>query len=106
MARILVIEDDGDLRDIVAYNLAQAGHELRAAAAGRDGLRTMADWRAELVVLDLMLPDMPGTDVCRALRADRRTGDVLIMMLTARSTEIDRVVGFELGADDYLTKPF
>ena len=106
MARVLVIEDEEDLQEIVSYNLRQAGYEVVSAVRGKDGLRLFADQKPDLVILDLMLPDIPGTEVCRTLKADARTKDVPVLMMTAKGEEIDRVVGFELGAEDYVVKPF
>jgi two-component system, OmpR family, phosphate regulon response regulator PhoB len=106
MARILVIEDERDLQTVLDYNFRQAGHEVLQALRGEDGLRLARAHRPDLVCLDLMLPDLPGTDVCKALKADPTTRDIPVLMLTAKGEEIDRVVGFELGADDYVTKPF
>jgi two-component system phosphate regulon response regulator PhoB len=106
MPTILVIEDEPDLREVLEFNLRQAGHEVLGAARGADGLRLAKQHVPDLVILDLMLPDRPGTDVCRDLRADAATRALPILILTARGEEIDRVVGFELGADDYMTKPF
>jgi two-component system phosphate regulon response regulator PhoB len=106
MASILIVEDEPDLRDVLEYNLRQAGHETVAAASASEALRLVKARQPDLVVLDLMLPDRPGTDVCRELRAGAPTRGLPILMLTARAEEIDRVVGFELGADDYVTKPF
>ncbi len=105
MARILVIEDERDLQQVLDYNLRAAGHEVAAALNGRDGLRLARERRPDLILLDIMLPDIPGTEVCRTLRGDRALRDVPIVMLTARGEEIDRVVGFELGADDYVVNP-
>jgi two-component system, OmpR family, phosphate regulon response regulator PhoB len=106
MARILVIEDESDIRQVLDYNLRLAGHEVVAAARGQEGLRLAREHRPDLVLLDLMLPDLAGTEVCRALKDDPSTRRTPVMILTARVEEIDRVVGFELGADDYVTKPF
>jgi two-component system phosphate regulon response regulator PhoB len=106
MARILVIEDEKDIRDVLEYNLRQAGHTVQLAATGKDGLRLARESSPELVILDLMLPDIPGTDVCKVLKQEAGTRDTRVMMLTAKGEEIDRVVGFELGAEDYVTKPF
>jgi len=103
---VLVIEDEPDLVRVLEYNLRQAGMEVRSAGRARDGLALARAEPPDLVLLDLMLPDSPGTEVCRALRADPRTRTVPIIMVTARTEELDRVVGFELGADDYVTKPF
>ena len=106
MARILVIEDEEDIRQILAYNLRQAGHELQTADCGKTGLALARGEKPELVLLDLMLPDISGLDICRQLKSDPATRDIPVIMVTARSEEIDRVVGFELGADDYVVKPF
>lgn len=106
MARILVVEDERNLQEILEYNLRQAGHEVLPALRGQDGLRLARERRPDLVVLDLMLPDLPGTEVCKALRREPGTQHLPVLMLTARGEEIDRVVGFELGADDYVVKPF
>jgi two-component system, OmpR family, phosphate regulon response regulator PhoB len=106
MARILVIEDEADIRQILEYNLRQAGHDVIGVDRGKLGLDSAGTRPPDLVLLDLMLPDMSGLDVCRTLKADPRLRQVAVIMLTARTSEIDRVVGFELGADDYVTKPF
>jgi two-component system phosphate regulon response regulator PhoB len=105
-ARILVVDDEADLLELVAYNLRQAGHQVVTA---RDGLTALAEarrQRPDLIVLDVMLPDVNGTEVCRRLRRDAATSSIPVVMLTARTEEIDRVVGFEVGADDYVPKPF
>src|ERR1700683_4809302 len=106
MARILVIEDEKDIQDVLAYNLAQAGHKVQIASRGEEGLRLARERKPDVILLDLMLPDVPGTEVCKQLRSQASMKDVKIMMLTAKGEEIDRVVGFELGADDYIVKPF
>ena len=106
MARILIVEDEADLRELVAYNLQAAGHEIVEAATGAEALAQLRRSRPDLVLLDLMLPDIPGTEVCRKLRADPNLAATPVVMVTARGEEIDRVVGFELGADDYVVKPF
>jgi two-component system phosphate regulon response regulator PhoB len=106
MARILVIEDEVDLQQVLGYNLRQAGHEVRLAARGTDGLKLARDERPDLILLDLMLPDVSGNEVCKQLKKSESTGAVPVMMITARGEEIDRVLGFELGADDYVVKPF
>src|SRR5688572_22797675 len=106
MARVLVIEDERDIREVLAFNLKEAGHEVLAASEAREGLRLARDRKPDLVLLDLMLPDQPGTEVCRQLKADGATRDIPVIMLTAKGQEIDRVLGFELGADDYVVKPF
>lgn len=106
MARLLVIEDEKDIQDVLAYNLEQAGHKVLLASRGAEGLRLAKEKRPDVVLLDLMLPDVSGTDVCKQLKADPATRDAKVIMLTAKGEEIDRVVGFELGADDYVVKPF
>ncbi|MGC4116184.1 MAG: winged helix-turn-helix domain-containing protein [Myxococcales bacterium] len=106
MAKILVIEDERDLQDVLDYNLRQAGHEPVAALRGREGLERARTLAPELILLDLMLPDLSGSEVCKALKRDPATARVPVVMLTAKGEEIDRVVGFELGAEDYVVKPF
>lgn len=106
MARILVIEDERDLRAVLEYNLTAAGHEVFQAERGCEGLRLAREHRPDLVLLDLLLPDVSGIEVCRILRDDEMTRGIAIVMVTAKGEEIDRVVGFELGADDYVAKPF
>ncbi len=106
MARILVIEDEPDLREVLQYNLTQAGHRPAVAATGEAGLKLAVESRPDLVLLDLMLPDISGTVVAKSLRRDPKTQAVPIIMVTAKVEEVDRIVGFELGADDYVAKPF
>ena len=106
MAHILVIEDEADIRQVLEYNLRQAGHEVSVAERGEAGLALARQRRPDLVLLDLMLPDISGLDVCRTVKSDPARREIPVIMLTARSDEIDRVVGFELGADDYVVKPF
>jgi len=100
---ILVVDDEPAVTDLLAYNLRKAHYEVLTAADGREALRLARDCAPDLVLLDLMLPGMDGLDVCRELR---KTGDIPIIMITALGEETDRVVGLELGADDYVTKPF
>ncbi|MCL6416570.1 response regulator transcription factor [Aestuariirhabdus sp. Z084] len=102
--RILVIEDDPDINKLVAMSLADANHNVDCCNDGAEGLQRALQHDYALLVLDLMLPGLDGLEVCRRLRAEQRT--LPILMLTARDSEADRVVGLELGADDYLTKPF
>ena len=103
MARILIVEDELGLAETLAYNLRQEGHEAILASDGLQGLdRARADM-PDLIILDLMLPTIDGFEVCRLIRRD---SDVPIIMLTAKSREVDKVVGLEIGADDYVTKPF
>lgn len=104
--RILVIEDERALREVLEYNLTKEGYEVLTASDGQDGLRRAQAQLPDLVVLDLMLPVIEGLEVCRQLRGNSRTKDVPVLMLTARSEEVDEVVGFQMGADDYVTKPF
>jgi len=106
MARILIIEDEKDLQELLAYNLRQAGHTPIIAGSGREGLAVIPDHRPDLVLLDLMLPDISGVEICRKLKSDPATRDLPIVMVTAKGDEVDRVVGFELGADDYVVKPY
>ena len=103
---ILVVDDEPDLLELVRVNLVQAGYEVVTAETGNDALRALRRSAPDLVVLDLMLPDRSGTDVCREIRSDPDLAHLPVIMLTARSEEVDRIVGFELGADDYVTKPF
>jgi two-component system, OmpR family, phosphate regulon response regulator PhoB len=106
MANVLIIEDEADIRHVLEFNMTAQGHTVLTAGRGGDGLRIARDRKPDLVLLDVMLPDMSGTDVCRQLRADQNLRDMRIVMLTAKGEEIDRVLGFELGADDYVVKPF
>jgi len=106
VATILVVDDERDLVSLLDFNLRQAGFETVLAANGEQALQAARLRAPDLVLLDLMLPDLPGTEVCRQLKSDPRTRAVPVVMLTARGEELDRVVGFELGADDYVVKPF
>ena len=103
MTRILIIEDEESYRDATAFMLRKEGFEVLTAEDGETGLATYDRSGADLVLLDLMMPGMPGTEVCRQLRA---RSNVPVIMVSARDSEIDKVVGLELGADDYVTKPF
>jgi two-component system phosphate regulon response regulator PhoB len=104
--RILVAEDEPDMLQMVTSNLQGAGFEVLSAEDGATALTMARDEQPSLIVLDLMLPGMSGLEVCRALKREPETAIIPIVMLTARAEEVDRVVGFELGADDYITKPF
>jgi two-component system, OmpR family, phosphate regulon response regulator PhoB len=107
MARVLVIEDESDLRALLEHNLKSAGHEVMVAGDAAAGLALARERRPpDLVLLDLVLPDGSGLDVCRTLKSQAYTRDAQVMMVTGRGAEIDRVVGLELGADDYVVKPF
>lgn len=104
--RILIVEDESDLAELIAFHLRTEGCHVEIAGNGRLGLeRALAD-PPDMILLDLMLPEMTGSEVCRNLRRESRTTSVPVLMLTAKGEEIDRVVGFEVGADDYVVKPF
>jgi len=103
MTRILIVEDEESFSDPLSYSLRKEGYEVAVADNGTDGLRIFATHGADLVLLDLMLPGMSGTEVCREIR---RTSSVPVIMLTAKDDEFDKVLGLELGADDYVTKPY
>ena len=105
-SRVLIVEDEHDLQRVLTYNLRQAGFDVGSALDGETALRVAKQERFDLVLLDLMLPDMPGTEVCRRLKQSPQTAAVPVVMVTARGEEVDRIVGFELGADDYVVKPF
>jgi len=104
--KILVVEDEKDIRDLVRYNLQQEGFAVIETDSGDAVQRMVREQRPALIVLDLMLPGTPGLDVCRALRSHPQTADLPIVVLTAKAAEMDRVLGLETGADDYVTKPF
>ena len=104
--KILIVEDDRDIAEMVEYNLTEAGYETVTAPDGRIGVESAAKDRPDLIILDIMLPVMDGFEVCRALKANRSTADIPIIILSAKSQETDKVLGLELGADDYVTKPF
>ncbi|MBL8625524.1 MAG: response regulator transcription factor [Myxococcales bacterium] len=105
--RVLIVEDEVDLAATLEYSLTREGYQVTVAHSGQAALAAaLADPGPDVVVLDLMLPDIPGTEVCRRLREHERTRELPIVMCTAKDTEIDRVVGFEVGADDYVVKPF
>ena len=103
---VLVVDDEEDIRRLVSFNLSDAGFKVESVENGADALVAAARLRPSVVVLDLMLPDVSGMEVCRRLRADESVADAAILMLTARGDEYDRVLGFEVGADDYVVKPF
>jgi two-component system alkaline phosphatase synthesis response regulator PhoP len=104
--RILVVEDDPDIADLVARYLTKAGFDVDRASNGRNALQIIVDEVPALIVLDLMLPEIDGLEICRHIRANPRTAVVPVIMLTARAEESERIVGLELGADDYIAKPF
>jgi two-component system phosphate regulon response regulator PhoB len=105
-ARILIIEDERALTDVLTYNLHREGYETILAHDGQEGLRKAQTLLPDLILLDLMLPVLNGLEVCRELRSKEPTRGIPIMMLTAKAEETDQIVGFSLGADDYVTKPF
>lgn len=104
--KILVVDDEPDAVDLVQFNLKNAGYEVVTAADGAEALRMARNFCPDLVLLDVMLPEIDGLEVCKMLRRDTATAGIPIIMLTAKAAEIDRVLGLELGADDYVTKPF
>ncbi|TXH44659.1 MAG: response regulator transcription factor [Actinobacteria bacterium] len=103
MTRILVVEDEESFSEALSYMLGKEGFEVQVAATGPEGLQLFGSWNPDLVLLDVMLPEVPGTEVCRQIRG---ISGVPIIMVSAKDTELDKVVGLELGADDYVTKPF
>jgi two-component system phosphate regulon response regulator PhoB len=106
MKRVLIIEDEKDLAELLAFNLGKDGYAATCVHDGKLGLeRAIADL-PDLILLDLMLPGLLGTEICKALRKEKQTAQIPIIMITAKGDEIDRVVGFEVGADDYIVKPF
>ena len=105
--RILIVDDEEDLVETLEFNFEREGFATVTARSGKDALERLAEKpRPDLVVLDLMLPDISGTEVCREMRSDPEMREIPVLMLTAKGDEIDRVVGFEVGTDDYMTKPF
>jgi DNA-binding response OmpR family regulator len=104
--KILIIEDETDVADLLTLNLRKAGFRVSTAADGASGLQNARDGRPDFIILDLMLPKMSGLEVCRILKSDTGTSQIPILMLTAKAEEVDRIVGLEFGADDYVTKPF
>jgi two-component system phosphate regulon response regulator PhoB len=104
--RILVVDDEPDLLELVRFDLTAAGFRVDVAGSGTAALAALSRARPHLLILDLMLPDIEGTELCRRVRATPELADLPIIMLTAKAGEVDRIVGLELGADDYLTKPF
>ena len=103
---VLIVDDERDLRTLLEFNLRQAGYATAQARTGAEALDRARTLGPQVVLLDLNLPDLGGTDVCRLLKGDPATRDIAILMLTARGTEADRILGLELGADDYVVKPF
>ena len=106
MPHILCIDDEQNILDLLSFNLEAAGYSTLTATTGADGLAVAKQAIPSAILLDLMLPDMDGTDVCKGLKADPMTASIPIIMLTAKDSEVDKILGLELGADDYMTKPF
>lgn len=104
--KILVVDDEEDIVNLLSYSLEKEGYRVSKAYDGREALRSVKRDNPDLVILDLMLPEIPGIDVARSIRSDPATARLPIIMLTARGGELDRVLGLEMGADDYVTKPF
>ena len=107
MKKILVIEDEEDLNQTLSFNLENEGYKVTCALKGSEALKILKDSDTpDLVILDLMLPDMSGLDICRHIRSEKELKNISVIMVTAKGEEVDRVVGFELGADDYIVKPY
>ncbi len=106
MKRVLIIEDEKDLAELLAFNLEKEGYAATCVHDGKLGLERASTDLPDLILLDLMLPGLLGTEICKALRKEKQTAQIPIIMITAKGDEIDRVVGFEVGADDYIVKPF
>ena len=104
--KILVVDDEPDALELIEFNLKSSGFEVATAADGEEAVKKARDILPGLIILDVMLPEVDGMEVCKILRRDQRTSGIPIIMLTAKAAEIDRVLGLELGADDYVTKPF
>ena len=104
--KILVVDDEPDAVELIEFNLKAAGYDVVTAADGEEALKKTRSLLPSLIVLDLMLPEVDGLEVCKILRRDPQTSAIPIIMLTAKAAEIDRVLGLELGADDYIAKPF
>src|SRR5262249_20509953 len=104
--RVLIVDDEPDLRELLTFNLGAVGLRVEAVATGLEAIHATRRGRPAVVILDLMLPDVSGGEVCRRMRFDEKLEDVCILILTARSDEYDRILGFEVGADDYVVKPF
>ena len=103
---LLLVEDEPDLNETISFNLDSEGYEVTSTFNGKDALNAIEKKKPDLILLDLMLPDMSGLEICRELRSSKKTKKIPIMMVTAKGEEVDRIVGFELGADDYIVKPF
>jgi two-component system alkaline phosphatase synthesis response regulator PhoP len=106
MAKVLIVDDEKDIADLLSYNLEKEGFSTVKAYDGEAALKLVSSAKPDLVILDLMLPRMNGLDVCRAIRRNPETANLPIIMLTAKGDEVDKIIGLEIGADDYITKPF
>jgi phosphate regulon transcriptional regulator PhoB len=106
MKKILVADDEKDIVELVAYNLQNEGFSVIKVFDGRSAWETTKSQRPDLVMLDLMMPEIPGMDVCRMIRSNKETAEIPVIMLTAKTGQIDKIIGLEMGADDYITKPF
>lgn len=104
--KVLLVEDERSLTDVLSYNLERDGYEVFVSHEGKDGLRKAQTILPDIVILDLMLPGMSGLDVCKEIKSNNKTSSIPILMLTSKSEESDQIVGFAVGADDYVTKPF
>ena len=106
MSFVYVVEDDEDINELLVYNLKKEGFNVKSFFSGKDALEGIKIEIPDIIILDIMLPDIDGLEVCKILKADKDKKNIPVIMLTAKSTEIDKIVGLELGADDYITKPF
>jgi len=104
--KVLIIEDEADIRELIKFNLEQEGFTVEEAGSGAEGLDRIKRRQPDLLLLDLMLPGMPGLEICRILRGNTETASLPILIVTAKGTEVDKVLGLEMGADDYVVKPF
>lgn len=104
--KVLIIEDEADIRELIKFNLEQEGFAVEEAGSGAEGLERIKRRQPDLLLLDLMLPGMPGLEICRTLRGNSETTNLPILIVTAKGTEVDKVLGLEMGADDYVVKPF
>src|SRR5512145_51096 len=105
-ARVLVVEDEPDVAEMIRYNLGKEGYDVRVAGNGTEALRQVKEARPDVILLDIMVPHLNGWEICRRLKQDRETVAIPVIMVTGRAEEGDKVLGFEMGADDYVTKPF
>ena len=106
MTKILIIEDEPDIRETLSYNFKNEGFKVKSESSGKAALTLSKSFEPDIIILDLMLPDMSGIDVCKKIKNSDEYPDPSIIMLTAKGEEVDRIIGFEVGADDYVTKPF